>query len=187
MDSSSNTNVYFDKKQIYLLGIIDEKTEKVFYDFAEKIIVPELEKIEAMREPMKIHISSPGGYVQESLTIIGLMEHYKEKGIIFETHIRSMSASAATLISSSGSKGHRYCNRYSTIMIHQPSGGVIGDAKTMQDVSKMSHEKWQLMKKIYTKNTNITDEKLNEIYKNRKDWFFKPAYAKSLSFIDHIL
>lgn len=186
IQSSDNASSYEDNN-FYMLGIIDDNTEKLFYEFATKKIEPELQKMPSARKPIKIHISSPGGYVQEALAILGLIEHYKAKDIVFETHVRSIAASAATFIAIAGTEGHRYINPYATFMIHQLSGGAIGELKYMNDRMKFNNYTWKQVKKIYKKYTDITEEKLNDIYEGRKDWYINPTYAKKLHIVDHIL
>lgn len=185
--SDGQASSYFEGNEFYLLGTIDSNTEKEFFSFASKQIEPELKKLDIERKRIKIHISSPGGYVAEALAIVGAIEYYKEKGIVFETHVRSLAASAATLISISGSEGHRYINRYATYMIHQPSGMYFGELSIVENSFNFSKAQWKIMKDIYTKNSDIAKDKLNKIYESKLDWYVPVQLAKKISIVDHII
>lgn len=114
-------------------------------------------------EPIEILINSPGGSVLDCLGLINLIYSMKEEGYIIKTHIRGYAASCASVIAVCGSKGHRTMGRFSRHLVHQVSGGVVGELQLMQNELEFTEELWKDLKKIYMENSNFKDEDLEEI------------------------
>ncbi len=82
------------------------------------------------KEPIKVIVNSGGGTVSSGLVILDSM-----KGAKSEIHVvcTGMAASmAAFLVACGGEKGHRYITPNAEMMIHQPLGGVSGQASDVQ-------------------------------------------------------
>lgn len=71
--------------------------------------------------PITIEINSPGGEVCSGLAIIDTMRYIS---CPVKTVVCGMAASMAALVAASGTKGMRYALPHSSIMIHQPLGGL---------------------------------------------------------------
>lgn len=79
-------------------------------------------------DPICIEINSPGGVVDSGFAIIDTIEELIERGIEINTVVAGSACSMASLILLSASKGHRYCTKNSMVMMHQPLGGIRGQA-----------------------------------------------------------
>lgn len=83
-------------------------------------------------QTIRIYIASPGGAKAAGFAIKDKIEELKAKGIIIETILVSASASAASIPSSAGTKGHRYIYPSATLLIHSVSSTLSGDIKDVQ-------------------------------------------------------
>ena len=128
------------KDRIIFIGEqIDENTAST--------VVAQLLFLEA-EDPDKdicIYINSPGGSVTAGMAIYDTMQYIKPD---VSTICIGMAASMGAFLLSSGAKGKRYALPNAEIMIHQPLGGVQGQASDIQ-----IHAEWILK----------TREKLNRI------------------------
>src|SRR5579859_8144790 len=78
---------------------------------------------------INLYIHSPGGIITAGLAIIDTMEHIRPK---VSTICIGVAASMATIILASGTKGMRYALPNATVHMHQPLGGVQGQAVDME-------------------------------------------------------
>lgn len=128
------------KDRIIFLGeAIDENVAST--------IVAQLLFLEA-EDPDKdinLYINSPGGSVTAGMAIYDTMQYIKPR---VSTICIGMAASMGAFLLSSGQKGKRYALPNAEIMIHQPLGGVQGQAEDIK-----IHAEWILK----------TREKLNKI------------------------
>ena len=128
------------KDRIIFLGeAIDENVAST--------IVAQLLFLEA-EDPDKdinLYINSPGGSVTAGMAIYDTMQYIKPQ---VSTICMGMAASMGAFLLSSGQKGKRYALPNAEIMIHQPLGGVQGQAEDIK-----IHAEWILK----------TREKLNKI------------------------
>ena len=103
---------------ILLNGEIDDTTANV--------VVSELLYLDSLNnEDISIYINSPGGSVSAGLAIYDTMNFIKSD---VSTICLGMAASMASFLLSSGTIGKRYALPNSEVMIHQPLGGVEGQA-----------------------------------------------------------
>ena len=114
------------------------------------IVVAQLLFLEA-EDPDKdicIYINSPGGSVTAGMAIYDTMQYIKPD---VSTICIGMAASMGAFLLSSGAKGKRFALPNAEVMIHQPLGGVNGQASDIK-----IHAEWMLR----------TKEKLNKILSN---------------------
>ena len=134
-------------------------------------------------KPITIEINSPGGEVTSGLAIIDTINCIESPVKIV---VCGMAASMAALIAASGTKGMRYALPHSTIMIHQPLGGV-----GMSQASDIE---------IYAKNILHTRRILNEILAascgksvrdvevdTDRDYYMSAEEAKAYGLIDEVV
>ncbi len=77
------------------------------------------------KEPIHMYINSPGGHVTAGLAIYDTMQLIKAP---VYTYCTGIAASMASIILVGGKKWHRYITANSEVLIHQPLGGVEGQA-----------------------------------------------------------
>ena len=146
-----------------------------------------LDAKEGTKEPITIIISSFGGSVYEILSSISRIERMQEDGYIIKTIIDAKAMSCGSLISSVGSKGHRYANRYATILYHQVSSASWGTLAEMEVGVEETQRLWKLMKEITLKHTDVTDEWFESLKERNRDLYLTPEQCLELGIIDHIL
>ena len=104
---------------IFMGGVIDDHTAN--------LIIAQLLFLES-EDPEKdinLYVNSPGGSVSSTLAMIDTMNHVKPD---VRTICVGMAASGGALLLSAGAKGKRYALPNAEVMIHQPLGGVEGQA-----------------------------------------------------------
>ncbi len=77
------------------------------------------------KAPITMYVNSPGGHVTAGLAIYDTMQHVKPDVI---TVCVGLAASMGSIILAGGAKWKRYALKHSEIMIHQPLGGMEGQA-----------------------------------------------------------
>ena len=77
------------------------------------------------KAPITLYVNSPGGHVTAWLAIYDTMQHVKPDVI---TVCIGLAASMGSIILAGGAKWKRYALKHSEIMIHQPLGGMEGQA-----------------------------------------------------------
>jgi ATP-dependent Clp protease protease subunit len=100
---------------------------------------------ESDKEDIQLYINSPGGLVTAALAIYDTMHHIKPD---VSTVCVGQAASGAAWLLAGGKKGKRFALPNSRVMIHQPMGGVEGQATDI---------------KIHAEEIIKTRERLNEI------------------------
>ena len=87
-----------------------------------------LEK-ESSTDDVKIYINSYGGMISAGMSIIDTMNHIKPD---VSTIAVGMAASMGAMILACGTKGKRQALPNAEVMLHQPSGGIKGQAKEIE-------------------------------------------------------
>ncbi|MBQ2908810.1 MAG: ATP-dependent Clp endopeptidase proteolytic subunit ClpP [Clostridia bacterium] len=100
-------------------------------DAVANTVVAQLIYLEAdnPNKPIYMYINSPGGSVSAGLAIYDTMNYIKCE---VSTICLGMAASMAAVLLSSGAKGKRFCLPNSEVMIHQPLGGMQGQASDIK-------------------------------------------------------
>ena len=129
-----------------------------------------------------LYINSPGGSITAGMAIYDTMNYIDSK---VSTICIGMAASMAAFILSSGERGKRYSLINSEIMIHQPLGGVQGQATEIKIAAERILKLKEKINKILSLNTN---QKLNKIEKDtERDNFMDAVEAQKYGLIDKIL
>ena len=153
-------------------------------DTVANAIVAQLLFLESQDPEKEIHmyINSPGGSVTAGLGIYDIMQYIAAP---IATYCTGMAASMGSILLSAGSKGRRFALPNSRIMIHQPLGGVQGQAS---DIERHAREiirlKTQLMR-IYSHHTGKPAEQIEKDCD--RDNFMTPEEAKAYGLIDEIV
>ena len=153
-------------------------------DNVSSLIIAQLLFLEAesSEKDIYLYINSPGGIITSGMGIYDTMNYIKPD---VATICMGQAASMGAFLLSGGAKGKRSALPNARIMIHQPLGGVEGQAS---DIKIQSDEIIRLrtnLNKILSKNTKQT---LNKIEKDTDRNFFMSAdEAKSYGLIDTIL
>ena len=153
-------------------------------DNVSSLIIAQLLFLEAesSEKDIFLYINSPGGIITSGMGIYDTMNYIKPD---VATICMGQAASMGAFLLSGGAKGKRSALPNARIMIHQPLGGVEGQAS---DIKIQSDEIIRLrtnLNKILARNTKQT---LNKIEKDTDRNFFMSAdEAKKYGIIDTIL
>jgi len=95
---------------------------------------------------INLYINSPGGVVSAGLAIYDTMQHIK---CDVATMCMGMAASMGAVLLTAGTKGKRSCLPHARVMIHQPLGGVQGQASDIeieaQEIIRIKRELSQII------------------------------------------
>lgn len=134
------------------------------------------------RSPIKIHIHSVGGSLQDGLTVINAIVSSKTP---VHTYAESTVASMAFMIYVAGH--YRYARRFNDFMYHDISfdiGGTTTDVKRATDhITNLRN----VCDDFIIERTNITISQLNKVLECNKDWHFFSDEAKELGVCHEII
>jgi ATP-dependent Clp protease protease subunit len=129
-----------------------------------------------------LYINSPGGIVTSGLAIYDTMLYIRPT---VSTLCMGQAASIAALLLAAGEKGRRYALPHSRILIHQPMGGVQGQAS---DVGIQAREILRIrdeLNEILVKHTHQSLEKIQA--DTDRDFFMTGLQAKDYGIIDEVV
>jgi ATP-dependent Clp protease, protease subunit len=133
------------------------------------------------KKDVSIYINSPGGVISAGLAIYDTM---KFMGYDINTYCLGMAASMGALLLSAGTKGKRFALPNSRIMIHQPSGGVIG---TSSDIALQAKEVLVLKQMCANIMAESTGKSLHKILEDsERDYYMSAEEALKYGLIDVI-
>lgn len=131
---------------------------------------------------INIYINSPGGGVYAGLGIYDTMQYISPN---VATICTGMAASMAAVLMSAGEKGKRSALKHSRIMIHQPLGGVQGQAS---DIEITAREIKKLRDELYHILAEHTGQSFKKIEKDSdRDYWMMAREALDYGMIDEIL
>jgi ATP-dependent Clp protease protease subunit len=161
---------------IFLGGVID--------DNLANIVIAQLLFLESEdnKKDISIYINSPGGSVSSGLAILDTMNHIKPD---VSTICVGIAASMGSMLLSAGAKKKRYALPNSEIMIHQPWGGVEGQASDIAITAKHILKTRETLNKILAKNTGQSLEKIEKDVD--RDFYMSADEAKKYGIVDEIM
>lgn len=148
------------------------------------LVVAQLLFLEA-EDPEKdicIYINSPGGSVTAGMAIYDTMQYVKPD---ISTICVGMAASMGAFLLSSGTKGKRFALPNAEIMIHQPLGGINGQAEDIRIHAEWIIKTREKLNKILSQNTG---QPLGTIEKDTdRDNFMSAAEAAAYGLVDKVI
>ena len=161
---------------IFVTGVIES-------DMAD-VVVAQLLYLEAQDPDQDIcmYINSPGGSVTAGMAIYDTRQYIKPA---VTTVCLGMAASIAAILLLAGAKGKRYALPYARVMIHQPLGGVEGQATDIEIHAREILRVREDMLTIMVKHTGQDRERL--AVDTNRDRFLTSAEAKEYGIIDAVL
>ncbi|MGB9595664.1 MAG: ATP-dependent Clp endopeptidase proteolytic subunit ClpP [Candidatus Poribacteria bacterium] len=131
---------------------------------------------------ISIYINSPGGVVSSGLAIYDTMQFIRPD---VSTWCMGMSASIAAVLLAGGTKGKRYALPHSSMLIHQPMGGVYGQAT---DIRIRADEIVRIRKEINNILAKHTGQPIEKIEADtERDFYMTAEQAKEYGLIDQIV
>lgn len=131
---------------------------------------------------ISIYINSLGGVVSSGLAIYDTMQFVRPD---VSTWCMGMSASIAALLLAGGTVGKRYALPHSTMLIHQPMGGVYGQAT---DISIRADEIVRVRKELNQILAEHTGQPIEKIQLDtERDFYMTAEAAKEYGLIDEVV
>ncbi len=131
---------------------------------------------------IQLYINSPGGSVSAGLAIYDTMQFVTSE---ISTLCIGQALSISALLLAGGTDGKRYCLPHTRIMLHQPSGGIEGQAT---DIDIHAREILQVRRQLDGILARHTTQSLQRIREDtERDYFMDPRDAVEYGLIDDIL
>ena len=131
---------------------------------------------------ISIYINSPGGSVYAGLGIYDTMQFISSD---VATICTGMAASMAAVLLVSGAEGKRSALTHSRVMIHQPLGGVQGQAS---DIEITAREIQKLKNELYTIIADHSHTPFEKVWADSdRDYWMTAQEAKEYGMIDQVL
>ena len=160
---------------VFLSGGVDDDTAN--------LVIAQLLFLEA-EDPKKdifLYINSPGGSVSAGLAIVDTMNHIKPS---VATVVVGMAASMGSVILASGAKGKRFALPNAEVMIHQPWGGVQGQAADIEITARHILATRDRLNRMLAKASGQTLAKVEKDVE--RDFFMTADEAKKYGLIDTV-
>ena len=153
-------------------------------DYTANVLQAQLLYLDSVDNSMdiSIYINSPGGSVTAGLGIYDTMQFISSK---VATICTGMAASMAAVLLVAGEEGKRSALPHSRVMIHQPLGGVQGQAS---DIEIEAREIQKLKKELYTIISNHAHQPFDKVWKDSdRNYWMTATEAKEYGMIDEVL
>ena len=131
---------------------------------------------------ISLYINSPGGSVDDTMAIYDTMQFI---GSPMATYCIGRAQSGAAVILAAGTKGRRHALPHAKVMLHQPWGGVTGQAEDIRIQAEEIIKAKKTINQILSKHTGQTPEKIQE--ETERDKFMTAEEAKEYGLIDDVL
>jgi len=153
-------------------------------DEVANVIIAEFLFLEAedADKGISLYINCPGGVVTAGLAVYDTMQYIKPD---ISSICMGQAASMGALLLAAGTKKKRYALPNSRIMIHQPLGGVQGQAT---DIGIQAKEIMRMKAKMNELLAKHTGQPLSKIEKDTdRDFFMKAEEAKDYGLVDEVI
>ncbi|MFD0869416.1 ATP-dependent Clp protease proteolytic subunit [Chlamydia abortus] len=153
-------------------------------DDVANLVIAQLLFLAAQDSEKDIHlyINSPGGSVTAGMGIYDTMQHIKPD---VSTICVGMAASMGSLLLTAGAPGKRFALPNSEVMIHQPLGGVRGQASDIKIHADWIIRTRQRLNQIYVERTGQPIEVIER--DTDRDFFMSAEEAKEYGLIDQVI
>ncbi|MBN2005247.1 MAG: ATP-dependent Clp protease proteolytic subunit [Anaerolineae bacterium] len=131
---------------------------------------------------ISLYINSPGGEIAAGLAIYDTMQLIKAP---VSTIAVGMTASMATVLLTAGSKGRRYALPHATIHLHQPLGGVQGQAVDIEIAAKEILRMRDLLNVILRTHTGMEQAQIDRL--TDRDYYMTAQQAAEYGIVDKVL
>ena len=172
----SLTDMLLENRIIFISGPIIEHTAST--------AIQQLLYLQSIRrdQDVNLYINSPGGLVDQTLAIYDTMQFM---GSEVATYCIGQAASGAALILMAGTKGKRHILPNAKVMLHQPYGGITGQAEDIRiQADEVLRDKLRL-NEIIAKCTGKPLEQVTE--DTERDYFMTAAESLEYGIVDEIL
>jgi len=169
-------DMLLENRIIFLSGPIVERSAS--------LVIMRLLYLQSVKKDTDIHlyINSPGGLVDQTLAIYDTMQFM---GCGVATYCIGQAGSGAAIVLAAGTKGKRYALPNAKVMLHQPYGGITGQAEDIRIQAEEVLKDKQRLLNILAKHTGQDLKVLEE--QTERDRYLDAAEAQSYGLIDEVL
>jgi ATP-dependent Clp protease protease subunit len=153
-------------------------------DYSANVIVAQLLFLESENpdKDIALYVNSPGGHVTAGLAIYDTMQYIKPD---VSTICIGQAASMGAILLAGGAKGKRFALPHSRIMIHQPLGGMQGQAADMEIHAREILYTRDRLNEILARHTGQSVERIKN--DTDRDNFMRAEDAVGYGLIDKVL
>jgi len=153
-------------------------------DYMASLITAQLLFLEAEnpKKEISMYINSPGGVVTAGMAIYDTMQYIRPP---VSTLCIGQAASMGSLLLAAGEKDMRFALPNARIMVHQPSGGLQGQASDIERHAQEILDMRARLNKIYVNHTGQTLRKIEDALE--RDTFMTADQAKDFGLIDNVV
>lgn len=153
-------------------------------DISCDLVVAQLLFLESQNpdKDISLYINSPGGSVTAGLAIYDTMQHIRPD---IQTICLGQAASMAAVLLAGGAKGKRFALPSSRVLIHQPWGGVQGQASDISIHAKEIIRLKKLIIKYFASSTEKTEEQVAKDLE--RDYFMSAQEACEYGIVDQVM
>lgn len=169
-------DMLLENRIIFLIGEIN-------YARATEVIMKMLylDNLKKGRE-ISLYVNSPGGAVDDTLAIYDTMRFV---GSPIATYCIGRAQSGGAVVLAAGTKGKRYALPHAKIMLHQPWGGVTGQASDIKIQAEEILKAKQTLNRLLAHHTGQPLEKI--MAETERDRYMTADEAKEYGLIDEVL
>lgn len=169
-------DMLLENRIIFLAGPINERTAS--------IVIMRLLYLQSVRkeQDINLYINSPGGLVDQTLAIYDTMCFL---GCDISTYCIGQAASGAAILLAAGTRGKRYGLPNAKIMLHQPYGGITGQAEDIRIQAEEVLRDKKNLANILSRHTGQTYDRIIE--ETERDRYMNVDEAKKYGIIDEVL
>jgi len=129
-----------------------------------------------------LYVNSPGGSVTAGMAIYDTMQFVKPE---VGTLCMGLAASMGQFLLTAGAPGKRYCLPHARVMMHQPSGGVRGQAS---DIAIQAEQLVYVKKLMAERIAQHSGQDLEQVQADsERDRWFTAEEAKTYGLCDHVI
>jgi ATP-dependent Clp protease protease subunit len=153
-------------------------------DNVANLVIAQLLFLEAENpdKDINLYINSPGGNVSSGLAIYDTIQHIQAD---VSTICVGLAASMGAFLLCAGAKGKRFALPHAEIMIHQPSGGMQGQATDIEIHARRMLQTKETLNRILADRTGQPLQRVQE--DTERDHFMTAEEAKAYGLIDDVM
>jgi len=153
-------------------------------DMVANLVIAQLLFLEAEDPDKDIHLylNSPGGIVTAGMAIYDTMQYIKPD---VSTICLGQAASMGAFLLAAGAKGKRFTLPYARIMVHQPAGGVQGQATEIEIHAREILRMKDVLNKLLATHTGQSLERVAQ--DTERDYFMSAQEAKDYGLVDEVI
>ncbi len=133
-------------------------------------------------QEINFYINCPGGVVDDTLALYDTMRFLSSP---IATYCIGRAYSGGSILLTAGTKGRRFILPHAKVMIHQPYGGITGQAEDIRLQAEQIIKTKQTLIDILAKHTGQDPEKVRE--DSERDMYFDAQEAKDYGLVDEVL